>query len=472
MYKFFTVALFCLSFFFTNAQIPPGYYNNAYIGAVPKTCATLKTALYNIISTGTNELPYTNSSTFDTWDAINSIDTQRNDANTAYIMWDMYTDNPTGAELYTFTPVVNKCGSYTAIGDCYNREHSFPQAWFGSVTPMLTDMHHIFATDGFTNGKHDNFPYADVKPSAITWQSPSGAKLGTSNFTGYNGRVFEVIDAYKGDFARAMFYMVTRYENFVGGGMSGWQGNSNADSVLNGTTWPAFDNWAIKQWYKWHIQDPVSQKEIIRNNKVYGFQNNRNPFIDHPEFVELIWQCTGLLPVILTDFNAVKNNNAVDLKWSITRELNFKQYEIERSIDGTNFSKIATIPGRQLSNYTLTDQNLPDAKIIYYRLKMVDIDAVFTYSNIVPVRINPKNGGISIYPNPAVNEMTVLLQHLLPANSQLKITDISGKEIFRKNITVATNNIKINTQNYPSGRYFITVISKDNLLHDSFVIIQ
>ena len=115
-----------------KAQIPANYYNNAYTGGLPKICANLKTALFNIVATGTNVLPYNSSSTFDTWDAVNSIDTQRNDANTAFIMWDMYTDNPTGAELYSFTPINDQCGSYSVIGDCYNREHSFPQAWFGA----------------------------------------------------------------------------------------------------------------------------------------------------------------------------------------------------------------------------------------------------------------------------------------------------------------------------------------------------
>ena len=95
--------------------------------------------------------------------------------------------------------------------------------------------------------------------------------------------------------------------------MGNWQSNSNADDILDSTTWPSLDEWYIKLLYKWHLQDPVSQKEIDRNEAVYAIQNNRNPFIDHPEYVALIWQCTGLLPVTLIDFNANKSNESVML---------------------------------------------------------------------------------------------------------------------------------------------------------------
>ena len=451
----------------TKAQIPAGYYNNAYTGAVPKTCANLKTSLFNIVSTGTNVLPYNSSSTFDTWDAVNSIDTQRNDANTAFIMWDMYTDNPTGAELYSFTPVADQCGSYNAIGSCYNREHSFPQAWFGAVTPMLTDMHHVFATDGASNGKHDNFPYGEVSATAIDWTSPAGAKLGTCSYGGYTGKVFEPIDAYKGDFARAMFYMVTRYQS----SMADYQSNSNADEVLDGTTWPSLDNWALKQWYKWHIQDPVSPKEINRNNKVYAFQNNRNPFIDHPEFVKLIWDCTNLLPVNLLDFKATKNSNSILLQWTTNKEANFNKYVVERSTNGKSFYAIGDVKGKNLESYSLTDQNLPDAKTVFYRLKLVDVDGNYNYSKIVSVKLQNTSSGITVFPNPAINAVTIKLQQPLTLNSSLKITDVEGREVMRIAIVNAgQQEIPVKVNQLPAGRYVLTISNNKNLLYQSFVI--
>ncbi len=451
-----------------QAQIPAGYYDSAYIAGTPRTCADLKTILFRTITRDTANIPYNsqNNALFDTRAAVNKIDIHRNDANTANIIWDMYTDNPTGPELYTFTPITNQCGNYSAVGDCYNREHSFPVAWFGDVQPMRTDMHHIFGTDGYTNGKHDNYPYGEV--GFADWQSPAGAKLGTCSFGGYTGKVFEPIDEYKGDFARAMFYMVTAYEDF----MPSWQSNSSADAVLNGTTWPSLDNWAIQQWYKWHIQDPVSQKEIDRNDSIYTFQHNRNPYIDHPEFVALVWQCTNLLPVTVLDFTAVNNNNSVSVKWTVNREINFRQYEVERSIDGVSFSQVGIVSARQLENYSFTDNQLPAAKTLFYRLKMVDADGRSSYSKTATVRLNLFAGGVLIYPNPAVNEITVSISQQILSHASLRITDITGRELYRQSVNQDQSTIKIKTSSLSTGKYFMLVSTDSDIYYSSFLIVR
>ena len=81
--------------------------------------------------------------------------------------------------------------------------------------------------------------------------------------------------------------MATRYENVF----AGWQSNSSyGDAILNGSSDKVFENWHITMLLRWHQQDPVSQKEIDRNNAAFEHQGNRNPFIDHPEFATMIWQ--------------------------------------------------------------------------------------------------------------------------------------------------------------------------------------
>jgi hypothetical protein len=98
--------------------------------------------------------------------------------------------------------------------------------------------------------------------------------------------VFEPADQFKGDFARNYFYMATCYENQIGG----WQTlDPNGDTVLDGSNDKVFEQWYLDLLYNWHVTDPVSQKEIDRNNAVYAVQGNRNPFIDHPEYVYQIW---------------------------------------------------------------------------------------------------------------------------------------------------------------------------------------
>ncbi|MBL0144731.1 MAG: endonuclease [Chitinophagaceae bacterium] len=218
-------------------------------------------------------------------------------------------------------------------GDCYNREHSTPQSWFSSASPMVSDAHHIFPTDGKVNGMRNNYPYGEV--TSATFTSLNGGKLGTGiNNFGYTSTVFEPINEYKGDFARAALYMAVRYEDQIIS--QNWSNKGNGDDVFLSTAdepiaatrqLQIYDDWFIKLLYKWHTQDPVSQKEIDRNNVIYAQlitdgastkkQGNRNPFIDHPEFVAAIWgsSCLSVLPVTIIDFTAQKNNNAALLNW-------------------------------------------------------------------------------------------------------------------------------------------------------------
>ena len=149
---------------------------------------------------------------------------------------------------------------------------------------MYTDLFHLIPTDGKVNGMRSNYPYGKV--TAPTYTSVNGTKLGPCSYPGYTGVVFEPIDEYKGDVARNYFYMATRYENVI----STWHGNDpNAEAVLLPNNYPVFETWFLTMLGEWSTADPVSQKEIDRNNAVYAIQNNRNPYIDHPEYVYAIW---------------------------------------------------------------------------------------------------------------------------------------------------------------------------------------
>ena len=191
-------------------------------------------------------------------------------------IWDMYS---------TKRWVVGKehCGNYSLVGDCINREHSFPKSWFNNKSPMNSDAFHVYPTDGKVNGQRSNYPYGEC--SGGTSLPANGAvkplgRLGTSTFPGYTGKVFEPADEYKGDFARSYFYMATCYNSQI---------KSWSSDMLAGNSYPAFKQWVIDLLLKWHRQDPVSQKEIDRNEAVYKHQHNRNPYIDYPELAEYVW---------------------------------------------------------------------------------------------------------------------------------------------------------------------------------------
>ena len=242
------------------AQAPSGYYDNAS----GKTETALRAALHDIID-GHTTISYQQ-----IWNAFWSTDNKGNN-----VVWDMYSD---GAS-YSYNYYNNdQCGTYEQEGDCFNREHSWPQSWFSNAATPTTDLHHIFPTDGFVNYQRSNFPFGEV--SNATWTSQNGSKLGPCKSSlGYTGKVFEPIDEYKGDFARAIMYMSVRYY----GEDSDWgsSGMTNKSDIKP---------WAITMLLNWSDNDPVSQKEIDRNEVVYGIQGNRNPFIDHPEYAHLIWE--------------------------------------------------------------------------------------------------------------------------------------------------------------------------------------
>lgn len=274
-----------------NAEAPSGYYSRCE----GKYGAALLSSLEDVIGSHTN-VGYDG-----LWNVYKTSDVYPSDGK----IWDMYSTKhwPVNGE---------RCGNYKNVGDCYNREHSFPKSWFSEASPMKSDAFHIYPTDGKVNGQRSNHPYGECE-GGTTLSAPGGIKalgrLGKSTFSGYSGTVFEPDDQYKGDFARSYFYMAACYN----GRISGW----NSD-MLSGNPYPAFRDWAVKLLLKWHREDPVSQKEIDRNDAVYAYQHNRNPFIDHPELAEHIWgdhKTTGWVPggVVESEILLPVNGNTLDL---------------------------------------------------------------------------------------------------------------------------------------------------------------
>ncbi|KAF0204395.1 MAG: hypothetical protein FD170_300 [Bacteroidetes bacterium] len=236
------------------AQPPAGYYNQAN----GLTGTALQAALHNIIDDH-NVISYNG-----LWSAFEDTDALPNGK-----VWDMYS-------TCSWTFFSDQCGNYNSECDCYNREHSWPKSWFGDQSPMNSDLFHLYPTDGWVNNKRSNYPFGEV--SSPTYTSSNGSKVGGNTYPGYSGTVFEPIDEYKGDFARTYFYMSVRYYNED----SNWPGSD----MTNGAQ---LKPWALAMMRDWHLSDPVSEKEINRNNEVYSYQQNRNPFIDHPGYAAHIW---------------------------------------------------------------------------------------------------------------------------------------------------------------------------------------
>lgn len=278
MLKFYWVLCLTSTMLFAQPEntietIPTGYYNNA----IGFTGYTLKTKLKTIITNGHITKSYDN--LFTDVKGFKATDVDLYYENDGTIL-DMYSEKPTSVDAYNYTYYGDdKCGNYQGESDCFNGEHMVPQSTYNSQSPMVGDIHQLTPTDGYVNNRRSNYPFGDV-PNA-SWISTNGSRLGSISISGYSGYAFEPIDEFKGDIARIMFYFATRYETQVDGYTS--------FPMYNGTENQVFKLAFLEMMWNWHILDPVSDFEINRNDKAYLYQGNRNPFIDHPEYVEAIW---------------------------------------------------------------------------------------------------------------------------------------------------------------------------------------
>lgn len=163
------------------------------------------------------------------------------------------------------------------------REHAVPKSWWkksGSVdyTPAYSDMWNLYPSDPSANQAKYNYPFG-VTDNPTFNNGITKVGYAAAGYGGGSSMVFEPADMYKGDFARACFYMASVYDDI----------NWVINYMFAKNSYPTLVSWAVDMLLDWSRRDPVSQKEIDRNNAVEQSQGNRNPFIDFPELAEYIW---------------------------------------------------------------------------------------------------------------------------------------------------------------------------------------
>ena len=447
IYSFIAIVIFLQ--YYAISQIPAGYYNSATsLSGLP-----LKTALYNIIK-GHTTVSY--GGLYTSYQTTDNLPPNK--------VWDMYSIKADGTANYFYTHGNNQCGNYSQEGDCYNREHSTPASWFNDATPMYSDLFNVYPTDGYVNNRRSNYPMAKV--GSATWTSSNGSKVGICSVSGYSGTVFEPIDSFKGDFARTFLYMVTRYENLV----ANWPSNSTECAVVyagnNGLT---YKPWYVSMLLAWCALDPVSQKEINRNNAVYAIQSNRNPYIDHPEYINLIW---GSGSIILVNSITVEGQGGISSISTPGGSLQMNATVLPANATNSSYtwsvknSSVGTISSTGLLTAisdgidtvvaTATDgSGVFGFKVVTISNQGNGINLIYQYNNII------------IYPNPAVNEVNIDFSkaNLLPCF--ITISDIRGRVI--KEISEIVKNQKIDISSLENGLYFITLSSGKQHLTYKFV---
>lgn len=259
MKRIFTLPLFLLLLLSVMAPeamaaAPDGYYSSLK----GKKEGELKTAIHNLICNFTKVSSYSDLPKYFQHTDVYP-DSRR--------WWDMYSDIP----LYA--------PSFKGL----NREHSFPKSWWGGSTSVsaYVDLNHLYPSESAANMAKSNYPLGVVdRSSNIKFQNGiTTVGYPVNGQGGGAGFVFEPDNEYKGDFARTYFYMVTCYQDLT------WK----YTYMVNQNLFPTLNNWSATLLMRWHREDPVSEKETLRNEAVYQIQNNRNPFIDYPELAEYLW---------------------------------------------------------------------------------------------------------------------------------------------------------------------------------------
>ena len=309
-----------------SAQAPAGYYD----GTANLTGYALKTKPHDIISAKNinwhyGDLPnYYNQTDLDKYYDHGSSNTT--------ILLDIYSEIPSGPDSYEYTSA-NLISTSGAEGLGYNREHAIPQSTFNSNYPMYSDLHFVIPTDARINQLRNNYPYG-IGNSTVHYLFSNTSRMSNSAIPNYayTNRVYEPIAEFRGDIARILLYFAVRYEDKLPVFNTSTNINPAADrSAFDGTAERAFDPGYIAMLLQWHQQDPVSQKEIDRNNAIFSIQNNRNPFIDNPQWINAIWLQTpdSIAPETPLNLNSVQTGaNFTKLSWSPSTSTDVIGYNI------------------------------------------------------------------------------------------------------------------------------------------------
>ncbi len=358
------ITTICGTIFALSADMPRDYYPNALEGSNGEE---LKTGLHNLLKNHTR-IAY-GSRDYDgacTWTVFKKADVRPDGK-----VWDMYSNNS-----YTFS-------SGAAKG--MNIEHSVPKSWWGDSdydesTPGYPyqydasyDLHHLVPSDSQANSAKSNHPLGEV----IDVSFDNGVSKVGSGYANSNNPIslFEPADEYKGDFARMYLYFVTCYQDYY------WQ--SRALSMFANNAYPTLNAYGQSLLLQWHRQDPVSDKEIDRNNAVYSFQGNRNPYIDYPNMVEYIWGDS-----IDYAFSFSGTNHTLPHLTASVQEINFGYI-------GANTTKEITVflKGRNLTAPVTAQLSGDESSDFFIKENRWDADVVNTTGVNLAVGFRPESTG-------------------------------------------------------------------------------
>ncbi len=360
MKKAILFAIASMSVQLTFGQIPPGYYNSA----TGLTETALKDALNDIISDHT-ELSYSAVK-----QALKSTDEDPNNSNNVIL-------------LYKGTS--QSKSSFGGGANDWNREHVWAKSHggFGNVAPAGTDLHHLRPTDASVNSSRGNKDF-----------DAGGSPHSEATDCNSDSDSWEPRDEVKGDVARMLMYMAVRYEGELG------EVDLELNDQVNNGSVPFHGK--LSTLLNWHQNDPVSSFEENRNNVIYSsYQSNRNPFIDHPEYVDLIWGPASELVInsVTPSSDPVYHQSPIDFEVDLSiTNLNVTNVTVEWGMNGITFpNQLETSLGSGSIYTTDNTSQFNAGDVIYYRsvvetdILQPEISAYEQFSVLAPVGVAELN---------------------------------------------------------------------------------
>lgn len=335
--------------------------------------------------------------------------------------WEMYSN-----EVYLIQPGQSAIRSYQV--NKMQREHSVPKSWWkvgGDVeyTPAYSDMWNLYPSDASANLAKSNYPLGVVRN--IDFDNGCSKVGGAA--TGYGGgaaNVFEPADEYKGDFARSFFYMATVYDDLT------WVYNY----MFQTESYPTLRPWAYQMLLQWSRQDPVSQKEITRNNAVEKSQGNRNPFIDFPELGEYIWGTRTSETFYIKDQGG-QQTPPIDGDPELTLPVNGSSLDFGQAVVGHTVTAYLEFSGKNFTDALSLRLSGADRNLFSLESNTVSASSINTNDRyLLPIEFTPdsegiKTGSILIYDGGLDGSLSITLIGegvKAPVLSQLTALDASG----------------------------------------------
>jgi hypothetical protein len=339
-----------------------------------------------------------------------------------------------------------------------NTEHTMPQSLFNSNVPMYSDMHHLFVSTAASNSERGNNPFGVV--ANPTW-SQGGSKS--------NGSIFEPRDAQKGASARALLYFYLRYQDY--------QGFICAMEPILRT---------------WNANFPPDSIDVTRNDDVFFFQHNRNPFVDHPEFMERIGDLCGVdngdpSPIAewtgdTLQYGSVASGNSLDGYYVIANQGINAMTLSNLSLSSPEFTFIGTtnvtIPKDSLRRIwvrftpSATNQNFAGTLTFNTDAPATAARTVHLLGTSFPVGIAPvaQQPTIALFPQPARELVTVQLNTPAQAGGQLRLWNLSGQELRTIHVAQGEMTWLLPLSGLPKGVYLLQIQLGDAQVTEKLIV--